>query len=883
MVTTKNLSSLLDARLTVPHASVPLIRRDRILALLDDVVRHHPVTLVTGGAGAGKTLAVASWTVDGAPPGPVAWISLDSGIRSPARFWAAVVIAARRALGTHPPPTLLGPENLDEEYLLDLAGTFENLSLCVVLDDLHEIRDPHIWDSLNQFLKRIPGGLHVVLVSRHDPPLALHRLRLEGKLGEVRAADLAFTRDEVAMLLRDRGLDLPDEAVDRLMTATEGWAAGLRLAIMTLESTAEPMAALREFNGNQRLVAGYLVEEVLDDLSPDDARFLEATCVTERICAPLARALTGASDARARLRSLAGSNALVVDLTGSGWYRYHPLLRQMLLSRLREDDPDLMGELHRRASFWFEAAGDHLTALDHALQSGDWNHVALITLRSAAVIMFSSERPLLAGPLGRIGPEVAHGRPALEAVLAIGAYCRNDLAAEAALRAAAERGVGSLPEPIRSLTSLNLRVLAAVSAHRAGDARAMAEDGFAAAEVANALTAENAPGWSTFRRTPLGIAATGELWDGRPRRASALLREAIEQQQGRPLTGYPAVYHHGLDAVAHVVQGKVSEARHLALSATGIADQLGSSIRHEGGAAWLALALAEVQRGDDEAAHHALVRLAAVADARRDPFIAAAVPLVHALRALSLRDTAGTYRHLEDVAQHLAERPHMTLIAILAARARADLELASGSPERATAALRGITSRWPGEPDILGTPRARILLARGQVQEAIQATDEQREEDGVPGAEAWLICALAEDRLRLDAASTRSFARAVELAVAEQARAPFLWTWNRMDVLVRRHLEVVGTEREFLRDLLHHATAEPGRPGNAIEALTDRELSVLAYLPTMSSNTEIADRLGISVNTVKQHLKAINRKLGVSSRRDAVRVARTVGLLREIR
>ncbi len=173
-----------------------------------------------------------------------------------------------------------------------------------------------------------------------------------------------------------------------------------------------------------------------------------------------------------------------------------------------------------------------------------------------------------------------------------------------------------------------------------------------------------------------------------------------------------------------------------------------------------------------------------------------------------------------------------------------------------------------------------MLLAGGQAESVRDTVTAMLEQDGANSADAWLVVALAEDRLRRDSASTEALARALDLAAPEEARLPFLRPGDRLTAMLRRHQDVVGSHRDFVASLLATASG-PGQAADegAFEALTDRELSVLAYLPTMSSNTEIAQALGISVNTVKQHLKTINRKLGVANRRDAVRVARRFGLL----
>lgn len=888
MAQSKRVSSLLDARLTVPRPSVNLLHRERVVRLLDDAIRAHPFTLVTGGAGSGKTLAVADWTAMGHPPGPVAWVSVDPAIRTPAQVWAALTLAVTRALGPAAPAELVVPEVPDTDYVASFAASLDGHDLCLVLDDVHELRGPAVWDLLDQLLRTLPRGLHLVMIARHDPPLAFHRLRVAGKVAEVRAADLAFTGDEAQALLRDGGVRLPADALAHLMATTEGWAAGLRLALMALEGSPDPASVVWEFSGQQLAVASYLLEEVLDSLGPDRSDFLARTCITDRTCAPLARALTGDADAGARLRALARDNVLVMELAATGWYLYHPLLLQMLRSRLRDADPDGEHDLHRRAALWYEASGEFLPALEHAIHAADWELVPRILLRSAAVVMFGTDRPQLAEVIATIPENVTLGRPEFAMGLAIGAFSRGDYAAAAVRAGEAEAALSSLPEPVRTLTELNLRVLQATAARRSGNAATLAAVASAAAALAEGLTQEDAPGWCLWRRTPYALAAMGELWSGHPRRAVALLDVAVAHSRPTGLQGYAAVYYQGHRALAHAVLGEVREARRLARETVSMADAIRPQLRHEGGAAVLALAVAELQRGDLVAAGQAISDGLLTADRSRDPFVEAGLHVAEARRNLLLGDTAAARQALRRVELAMAARPGMDLVARLAAGVAAELELATGSPTRAevlldTVPTTGQPGDAPAEPDPLAITRGMVSLARGRMDVARAAVAPLLDGGGVLAAEAWLVTALADDRLRRDAAATASLGRALDLAAEEDAIAPFLRPSERLGVLLRRHLEVVGTHRDLVTAVLaRQGAVQPPPAGvDATEPLTDREQSVLAYLPTMSSNTEIADQLGISVNTVKQHLKSINRKLGVTTRRDAVRVARSRGLLHE--
>lgn len=878
------VSSLFDARLRVPRPPASHVQRRRITDLIDHRTTAAQVTLVTGGAGSGKTLAVAQWALGREEAERIAWLSLDRSLTNPARLWRGIVRAVRDASDIAEP--LVVPDVVDEEFVESFVDWVAPAEVVLILDDLQDLDGSEAWDSLDHLLRLIPRRLRLVLIARHDPPLLLHRLRLAGQVGEIRASDLAFTHEEVGELLKDRGLDLPETQVGVLLEMTEGWPAGLRLAIMSLESAPDPVSAVAEFSGHQALVAGYLVDEVIRGLGEVRATFLLRTCVTDQVCGPLARALTADRSSAKVLEEMARDNALVTELRDSGWYRYHPLMRQMLRARLHVENPELERELHRTASAWYESRDEWRSALEHAVAAEEWDLVGRLTLRSAAVLLFSADRSALAALSDRVPVSVAHRNPELLLSLALAAFSRREHEIETALVASANTLVGELPEPRRSIAQLNLHVLAAISARRAGNASEMADHAAAASRIVEELRPEDAPGWVAYRGAPQALAAIGEVWSGRPSHAEALLLAALSQSDRSRFEGYAAVYHQGQYALAEVVLGRIASARAIALRALETAEQMGARFRVEAGAAWLALAAAEVQRGDVAATGRALDFCALATDSARDPFVAVGLDVVAVRRALLLADVPAARRHLGAIQRRLVSHPGMRHVARLHLALSAETDLTAGLTQRARALLAAVDADEPrdsepddGEPDVLAVPRARVLLATGHPEDVRPTVEQMLGAGGTVGGEAWLVLALAEDRLRRDAAAGEAFTHALDLAAAEDAVLPFLRPRDRLGGLLRRHLDVVGTHRGLVDRIL--AVGSDPDPGGdvALEPLTDREVSVLVHLPTMSSNVEIADALGISVNTVKQHLKAINRKLGVSSRRDAVRVARRFGLM----
>ena len=324
-------------------------------------------------------MLLSSWATTAELPGPVAWLSLDAADNDPARFWSHLLAALRQS-GAAPPGGRLSGLGLpiggpDHGFLLGLAAALTELAgpVVVVLDDFHQLTNPAVLDGLVTVLGRSPAALRVVLASREDLPPPLSRLRVAGRPIEVGAAELAFTAAEAAKLLAAHGLVLADADLELVWARTEGWAAGLRLAALSLEGHPDPEGFIAGFTGSSRAVADFLLEEVLGRLPEEDQAFLLHTSVVERVSGDLADALTGRADGAQTLARLERINAFVVALGQDGsWYRYHQLFAELLLARLQAGAPRLVSELHRRAAGWYQDHGCPVEAIRHALAGGQW-------------------------------------------------------------------------------------------------------------------------------------------------------------------------------------------------------------------------------------------------------------------------------------------------------------------------------------------------------------------------------------------------------------------------------------------------------------------------------------------------------------------------------
>jgi LuxR family maltose regulon positive regulatory protein len=370
------MSVIALTKLEVPPARAGLVPRGALVSLLAGAA-HTRLTLLSAPAGSGKTTLLAQWH-QSAPAGqPFAWLSLDEGDDDPVRFWTCIIEALRLALpgiGDRAEGALRSHGTSVEEVVVPLL--VNELSalpgrVVLVLDDLQAVADERIHRSLIAFVERLPATVHLAVATRADPPWPmLPRLRVRDQMVEVRSGQMRFSEDEAGSYLAGLGLDLAAEQVASIRQRTEGWAAGLQLAGLSLrDNPAAPRAAP---TGDDRHVADYLAAEVLDRVTPDERRFLLRTSILERMSGPLCDAVTEGDGAAGRLADLELRNLFVVALDGQRrWYRYHHLFADLLRTRLAAEDPGAMPGLHRRAALWLASQGDIAEGIGHAVAAGD--------------------------------------------------------------------------------------------------------------------------------------------------------------------------------------------------------------------------------------------------------------------------------------------------------------------------------------------------------------------------------------------------------------------------------------------------------------------------------------------------------------------------------
>src|SRR5215813_14171825 len=482
---------ILAAKITAPGAPDWAVPRPRITKLIAEGTRRCPLTVVTGPPGAGKTMALALWAAEA---GPVAWVSLDDYDNKPGVFWAYVAVALRRS-GAAVPRALSAAARgraAGHAFLPRLASALaaQDPPVTLVIDDLHVLTEPAVRDELDFVLRNAGPGLRVVISARADPLLPLHRYRLAGELAEIRAGDLAFSTAEAGLLMAQHGCTLSAESLECLTRRTEGWAAGLRLAAISMDSHPDPDQFVKELITEDSALTGYLVEEVLGTEPPEVREVLLSTSILEQVSAEAASELTGDQRAGAILSAIAYANAFVQPV-GGGWYRYQTLFAEVLRLKLRHECPGRITALHRRAARWYERNGSLTDAVRHAAQAGDWPLAASMVIDGLAISEIIEPRGGRSLAAEFVGMPHSDAWPTPQPYLVSAAAALAAGRPESAVAAldAADGILERRPADQETAARLAAAVIRLAASRRAGDLRAAV----AAASRAEALVGE-APG-----------------------------------------------------------------------------------------------------------------------------------------------------------------------------------------------------------------------------------------------------------------------------------------------------------------------------------------------------------------------------------------------------
>jgi LuxR family transcriptional regulator, maltose regulon positive regulatory protein len=866
------------AVMKAPSQPAHVVDRPALRQKLDAVV-DHDIALIVAPAGAGKSVLLAQWA-ETRPELQFVWIEIVTSDDDPVRFGRRLLRGLaevdRRFDDVSPLASVHG-EGLGDAFLDDLAMQMKDLpEVIVVLEDLHHLSNAALIGDLARLADLLPRNVHLVLSSRADLPIAWSRQRMRLDVTEIRQADLAFDKTDSAELLeRITGHSLSQDSVTALVNRTEGWAAGLQLAGMTLRLHEDPVGFVTQFSGTDRLVADYLSEEVLQAQSSDRRALLLQMSVPDAMSADLIGSLTGARNVQGVLEELERESMFLVPLDSTReWYRFHHLFRDLLRFRLRAEDPELEVQLLHKAAAWHLHHGETDLAVECLLSARDWDAaLELILSRGSEVFergeMSTAIRWLSTIPdvaridrhevnllLGMLQGTEGQGAAAEDTVRRVRAHpgatrgeaacAQTFLASLVQFRAnhqlsidMAEEALAMLDdltdEPMPTVMNLadveSLRTMALVSGGRAhflaghlADARSWLKRGLASTGSA----------YSVWRICGLGSSALVEAWSGHTERAETLADEALAIAQSVGILGHPST-----------------------------AD------------AYLAITLAALERGEPRRAAISLHEGTLRAEANRRTQLSWVAHLGLAL----LREAEGEFDQSAAVlttSHHPAGPPPP----VVDERLRA-LEIRLLRLRGRCAEASRVSERVSWDSPALRFEQIAVALSTGQPDRARKFMDSSAgPESDNPAADlraeielAWLSSAEGSS----DAAH-QHLVHALELGARHCLVEIFVQTGPAVLQLVAGIRGVPAAFRDAILGRSRQLTS-PVSGEELVEPLTDRELEILSYLPSRFTNSEMAQRCYVSVNTIKTHMTHIYRKLDVANRNAAIRRAQEIGLL----
>lgn len=897
-------ASLLLTKLHIPPTSTRLVARPRLLARLAEGLAC-PLTLISAPAGFGKTTLLSEWldslnseqrTVDSSRPTfhyplstlRVAWLSLDEDDNDPLRFLTYLIGALQTLtpdLGEttlallrspQPPPTKTLLTALINE-LTALAFRF-----AVVLDDYHVITAPPVHEMLSYILDHLPSQMHLVMLTRADPPLPLARLRVRNQLVELRANDLRFTSEEAAMFLSDvMGLMLSAQDINTLERRTEGWIAGLQLAALSLKGREDIPQFIATFGGGHAYIVDYLVEEVLVRQTESVRTFLLRTSILERMTGPLCDALTGRTDGQAMLEQLEHANLFVTPIGGERcWYRYHHLFADVMRNRLRQSSTGAMGEiqgqvreLHRRASRWYEQNGFADQAIQHALMAQDWK-------LAGSLMDKGSQSAMRNGEIGKVLGWVK-ALPATEVVSNL-TLCIN-LAWARVLTgqfSAAEQVLEQVQDSVQGDAGLLVDWLAvqAFIARAKGQMRQSIELAERALAIPEAHNVES--------QSILALSLALTYYHSGKTTPAALVADRAAHLAEQAGNWHAWVFMTALLARIQAAQGHLHQAEETYLRTIKghpqVREWTGSGMSQSGIAAlhyeWndleYAKTLLEEALQHSELTGHGEMQMSCHRLMAR--ILLAQGDVQGATRAMACAEDAVRKHNLSQMMRDRVAAEHVQL-----ALAQGDLAAAAQWAAQVQGPY-GAAFHYPHIP----LEGAMLTRARGDKAGAAAMLAERYEAASQENLEYAQIEIRIEQALAAEdrAQALRLLNEALTWAQPEGYVRLFVDRGQPLVALLREAVQK-GVAPEYCARLL---AAFPSSgvhdiptsvPSAWVEPLTERELQVLRLLGAGKSNQEIADDLVLAVGTVKRHLNNIFGKVGAQNRTECVARSRELRLL----
>ncbi len=853
------MEPILKTKLFAPRNVDGVIDRSQLIQKIDSGQTSGALTLVSAPAGSGKTTLVAGLARE------KAWLSLDEDDNDPARFWSYVVAAIRCAAQNVDKDIATFFETTNPVVKQFLVGLINELSSCkekitFVIDDYHVIENTSIHDNLKYFIERLPCSVHMIIITRSDPPISFGRLRAQGKLTEIREADLRFSTGEAGLFFKDvMQITVENTLVEKLTTRTEGWISGLKLAALSMRGSANVNEFVASFTGNNQHVLDYLMEEVFARLNAGDQDFLLRTAFLDRMSGPLCDAVTGRKDGAHVLGRLARANLFIVSLDQERcWYRYHHLFADLLKMRSTVDS-----KLHARASVWFEAEGFVAEAISHARGSGDLIRCAELIERTALEEIGFGRFATVQRWLEDVPLNVIQGRPLL---CVISAWIQVFL--------------GKVEDAIPFM----------MAASQARDKRVQAHLGLIQAfgsllqgQLSEAVRlAEGAR--EQLRGDPAYLSDCAFVIGMASRDQGDLVRALDEARElerlGRESRSVQLVLMGMYDrAVNFHFQCRLTEAAQLCRDA--IAYAVTRNAEGYSPTSRIELELASLLRlfGDSESAlTHAEAAISKFEDCEV-PSDWLNAHIIHGQILLTLGRVDEAFKALSRADEVFVSHDIFPILAAIYRSARSNLLLKMGKVDEANA-LVGTSDLSPG---LLGDINA---LALGRLKLAINQPE----------------AVLELHKPRVEAARNRKFFLVMmltQLAVAQeqlgQRKNAFLELDGALEICARAGFrQFFIDEGEAIGSLIEHGLRQRRWSGTIetfaaslveisdqglVEPLSGREIEVLHLLAEGNTNKKIAKALFVSVGTVKTHVHHIGTKLHVANRTEAVTRARRLGII----
>jgi LuxR family maltose regulon positive regulatory protein len=850
------------------------------------------VTLVAAPAGSGKSVLLRSWIAEAGLRGRTAWVQVERHERDAQHFWLAVVDRLRSAVGGEGLLAELAPapEFDGDGVVRRLVAELEALDKPVVLviDDLHELVSPDAQSQLELLLAQRPRLLYLVLASRRDPSLGLHRLRLAGELTELRAADLRMSAEEARQLLEASEIDLSEAAAAMLLARTEGWAAGLRLATMSLAGHPAPERFVAMFAGSERTVADYLLAEVLDRQPEAVRRLLLRTSILERISGSLADRLTGATGSERTLLELEDANAFVVSVDPErSWFRYHSLFADLLVLELRRSEPDAVPALHRAAAEWYAQHGYAIEAIKHAEAAADWQLAGELIGQHGFSISLDGSFATMRALLEPFPPE-ALANPELAAFLAYGEVIRPSLDTAASYIAVAERHASEVPEERRRSFTAMLATARLTLARWRGDYAAALDDVRPMLEPIEADSVTEVAVANDVRAVALLNLGTVELWSGAGDDAQRHLEEALElsRRNGRVYLEVGCLAH----LAAAVGRHSLARERELAAHALELMERFGWTSEPIAPLVLAAMGEIDAWQGRLDDAQAWLDRAERALRPNAEPAKELTFRYLRGVLRFGqgrLSEAVGAFVDAQRL-ESLMVAPDPLGIQARGLRVHALAQLGDVAGARAILAAASDVEREFAE---LRAALAAVHLAERDARAAAQVLG-----PAVAGrapiirdfslVHVLLLDAVAHDALGDTRTAEDDVERALDLAEPDALILPFLIAPAPAPALLARHpghrtahAALLASVLDVLAGSAPSPRARSGEMPELHEALTDSELRVLRYLPSNLSAPEIAGEMFLSTSTVKTHMRHIYEKLDAHRRTEAVERARALGLL----